>query len=155
MLVRTFTLVGRVLGQSHVDLGLELVTQVAVLEDITVHKSVVFPSKIVQVCPPTPSEFNWSVLRVIQTFSRDTQTYLPLSKHFYLPWKQPWMNCCRTFANWEHTMANQKVPGTSWGGKHWKVFRQETFPAQGPLTFSNSILVMFLFTYLNNWMNLD
>lgn len=76
MLVRTFTLVGRVLGQSHVDLGLELVTQVAVLEDITVHKSVVFPSKLVQACPPTPSEFNRSVLRVIQTFSRDNQTYL-------------------------------------------------------------------------------
>lgn len=33
MLVRTFTLVGRVLGQSHVDLGLELVTQVTVLEN--------------------------------------------------------------------------------------------------------------------------
>lgn len=45
-------------------------------------------------------------------------------------------------------MANQKVPGSSWGGKHWKVFRQETFPAQGPLTFSNSILVMLLFIYL-------
>lgn len=32
MLVCTFTLVSRVLGQSHIDLGLELVTQVAVLE---------------------------------------------------------------------------------------------------------------------------
>lgn len=31
MLVCTFTLVSRVLGQSHVDLGLELITQVAVL----------------------------------------------------------------------------------------------------------------------------
>ena len=32
MLVCTFTLVSRVLGQSHVDLGLELIAQVAVLE---------------------------------------------------------------------------------------------------------------------------
>lgn len=31
MLVCTFTLVSRVLGQSHIDLGLELITQVAVL----------------------------------------------------------------------------------------------------------------------------
>lgn len=31
MLVRTFALVGRVLGQGHVDLGLELITQIAVL----------------------------------------------------------------------------------------------------------------------------
>lgn len=28
------------------------------------------------------------------------------------------------------------------------MFRQETFPVQGPLTFSNSILVMLLFIYL-------
>lgn len=41
-------------------------------------------------------------------------------------------------------MANQKAPGSSWGGKHCKVFRQETFS----LTFSNSILVMLLFIYL-------
>jgi len=32
MLVRSFALVSRVLGQSHVDLGLELVAQVTVLE---------------------------------------------------------------------------------------------------------------------------
>lgn len=32
MLVCTFTLVSRVLGQSHVDLGLKLITQVTVLE---------------------------------------------------------------------------------------------------------------------------
>lgn len=33
MLVCTFTLVSRVLGQSHIDLGLELITQVAVLQN--------------------------------------------------------------------------------------------------------------------------
>lgn len=33
MLVCTFSLVSRVLGQSHIDLGLELITQVAVLEN--------------------------------------------------------------------------------------------------------------------------
>lgn len=34
MLVRTFTLVCRVLGQSHVDLGLEFVAEIAVLENV-------------------------------------------------------------------------------------------------------------------------